>query len=475
MKMSTLFLRILLIFTTMGAILPSEAQPQRIDRKALIRRHNPEVKSTNPYIINKVCRDGFTLTDGINMFHTDVTGLQTFSGDNVWPLAVGLNLPDTTTLTNLEAKHDRWSGKVDSRFLHRGQRFRVETVCMQAAVATRITSDTIFEISFRSSTGFPVRTAQKSPNFKQIGRRQRMVVKETDGHQTHWLLANWYGDVSVRQDDNRVVLTCKGGPVEVLFRRLNAEPSVEFFEQIYAAPFMDYALNVATEWSEFWNECGMADFSATATPEAQLAEKRMVDALYGFASKPYSDWWTGTPLALYGFPGQLAQAINSTRVKRENLGRRPEFIATAEALLRAYTHPYVVEKQYLTSKEVETGEVVVVNAYAPIIKEAVENLDSLNMPYLNTEALRELANKWQQVSTDTVSDSTAAEQLLKFPIYRLPPLLETLSEPLSDENEKLLLLSIAARNFPKEWQVKIEDIVPLTGEKTVTSPQKSEE
>ena len=162
-------------------------------------------------------------------------------------------------------------------------------------------------------------------------------------------------------------------------------------------------------------------------------------------------------------------------MKRENLGRRPEFIATAEALLRAYTHPYVVEKQYLTSKEVETGEVVVVNAYAPIIKEAVENLDSLNVPYLNAEALRELANKWQQVSTDTVSDSTAAKQLLKFPIYRLPPLLETLSEPLSDENEKLLLLSIAARNFPKEWQVKIEDIVPLTGEKTVTSPQKSEE
>ena len=139
--------------------------------------------------------------------NVDATGLQTFANDDEWPITVGLNFTDTTGIDRLDAKLDRWSGRFDSRFCRNGQRFRVETVCMQAAVATRITSDTIFEISFRSSTGFPVRTAQKSPNFKQIGRRQRMVVKETDGHQTHWLIANWYGDVSVRQDDNRVVLT----------------------------------------------------------------------------------------------------------------------------------------------------------------------------------------------------------------------------------------------------------------------------
>lgn len=471
MKMSTLFLRILLIFTTMGAILPSEAQPQRIDRKALIRRHNPEVKSTNPYIINKVCRDGFTLTDGINMFHTDVTGLQTFSGDNVWPLAVGLNLPDTATLTNLEAKHDRWSGKVDSRFLHRGQRYHVETVFTQGDVATRITSDSIIEVAFRSR--------EKTGKYKkETGLNHLLVSLQPNGQKSerYIVLAGWYGkNVRVKKTDDGIILRCKKGPLELLFRSMRTLPTFIGFNRIYEIPYTEFALSVASDWNAFWMECGLADFSATKAPEAQLAEKRMVDALYGFASKPYSDWWTGTPLALYGFPGQLAQAINSTRVKRENLGRRPEFIATAEALLRAYTHPYVVEKQYLTSKEVETGEVVVVNAYAPIIKEAVENLDSLNVPYLNAEALRELANKWLQVSTDTVSDSMAAEQLLKFPIYRLPPLLETLSEPLSDENEKLLLLSIAARNFPKEWQVKIEDIVPLTGEKTVTSPQKSEE
>ena len=460
MKLFSTQILTLLLLTTFSMV--AEAQSQRIDRKSLVRRHNPHITDTT----NHVFAEKWLLGSGELIFNVDATGLQTFANDEEWPITVGLNFTDTAGIDHLDAKLDRWSGRFDSRFHRNGQRFRVETVCMQAAVATRITSDTIFEISFRSSTGFPVRTAQKSPNFKQIGRRQRMVVKETDGHQTHWLLANWYGDVSVRQDDNRVVLTCKGGPVEVLFRRLNAEPSVEFFEQIYAAPFMDYALNVATEWSLFWNDCGLADFSASDSPEAKLAEQRMVEALYQFASVEIDDWWQLAPLALYGFPSQVATALRMAMKNNSQIYHRPEAIAAAEMILRAYAHPYIAERHIIKPEAIEYNQTTVRNAYSLMVmsvaKHLEENssLDSLKNDsesalsnYLKREGLLEVAEKWE-------SDGGIASAS----IFQLPPWSEILAQPASPENDALLLVAIAARHWPSQWKVSVENIVPICEE-----------
>ena len=454
MKLFSTQILTLLLLTTFSMV--AEAQSQRIDRKSLVRRHNPHITDTT----NHVFAEKWLLGSGELIFNVDATGLQTFANDEEWPITVGLNFTDTIGIDHLDAKLDRWSGRFDSRFCRNGQRFRVETVCMQAAVATRITSDTIFEISFRSSTGFPVRTAQKSPNFKQIGRRQRMVVKETDGHQTHWLLANWYGDVSVRQDDNRVVLTCKGGPVEVLFRRLDAEPSLEFFEQIYAAPFMDYALNVATEWSEFWNECGMADFSATATPEARLAEQRMVESLYHYASVPITDWWQSAPLALYGFPSLVAKALRYASHDTLHVYHRPEAIAVADMIRRGFAHPYVIERDLVKKNAAEYNDETVRNAYALMVESVARNLEyeesaiSLDgfSSYLQPVNLLEVARNWP------------SENAFSQCYFQLPPPSDIFSKPSSPENDALMLVAIAARHWPEQWKVSVENIVPICEE-----------
>lgn len=444
-----------LLLTTISMM--AGAQTQHIDRKALVRRHNPHVTGQ---LTDSLSRQKWTLANGVQPFHFDVTGLQTFVGDRRWPIATGLNFADATGITDLDATLDRWSGRFTSRFRRNGQQFRVETIYTQQAVATRITSDTIFEISFRSSTGFPVRTAQKSPNFKQIGRRQRMVVKETDGHQTHWLLANWYGDVSVRQDNNRVVLTCKGGPVEVLFRRLNAEPSVEFFEQIYAAPFMDYALNVATEWSEFWNECGMADFSANAAPEARLAEQRMVESLYHYASVPITDWWQSAPLALYGFPSMVAKALRYASHDTLYVYHRPEAIAVADMIRRGFAHPYVIERDLVKKNAAEYNDETVRNAYALMVESVARNLENEESAisldgfssYLQPENLLEVARNWP------------SENAFSQCYFQLPPLSDILSKPSTPENDALMLVAIAARHWPVQWKVSVENIVPICEE-----------
>lgn len=449
--------RFLTLFFLMAISMIAEAQPQRIDRKALVRRHNPHITRHD----NNVFSEKWLLGSGNLLFHVDATGLQTFASESSWPITVGLNFPDTTGIDELDARLDRWTGRFDSRFRRNGQKFRVETVCMQAAVAARITSDTIFEISLRSAAGFPVRTAQKSPNFKKIARRQRIVVKGTDGEQTHWLIANWYGDVAVRQDTNRVVLTCKGGPVEILFRRLKDEPSTAFFENLYADPFIDYALSVATEWSVFWNECGLADFSAADAPEARLAEQRMVEALYRFASSSLTDWWQATPLALYGFPGQVARGLHVASGEFKQLSQRPEVIATAEFILRSYTHPYAAERQLLSEEKVVENILIVSNAYRPIVGAAAEHLDSLSVPYLDADGLRQVAEKWQENVGDTANSRSAMGEVMKIPYLRLPPFAEVVSRPSSPDNDALLLLSIAARNWPEAWTVKVEDIVPV--------------
>ena len=459
MKLFSTQILTLLLLTTFSMV--AEAQSQRIDRKSLVRRHNPHITDTTNHVFAKK----WLLGSGELIFNVDATGLQTFANDEEWPITVGLNFPDTAGIDRLDAKLDRWSGRFDSRFYRNGQRFRVETVCLQSAVATRITSDTIFEIAFHSQTGFPVRTLDESSNLKKYERRKRIVVKETDGQQTHWLMAIWYGDATVRQDANRIVLTCKGGSFEMLFRRMSSKPTDDFYNQVYAAPFTDYALNVATEWSLFWNDCGLADFSASDSPEAKLAEQRMVEALYQFASVEIDDWWQLAPLALYGFPSQVATALRMAMKNNSQIYHRPEAIAAAEMILRAYAHPYIAERHIIKPEAIEYNQTTVRNAYSLMVmsvaKHLEENssLDSLKNDsesalsnYLKREGLLEVAEKWE-------SDGGIASAS----IFQLPPWSEILAQPASPENDALLLVAIAARHWPENWKVLIEDIVPMEG------------
>ena len=460
--MKSFLLRILPILLLANFSIAVEVQAQRIDRKSLVRRHNPHIKG---HFTDSLRCEKWMLGNGSQPFHVDATGLQTFVGDSLWPIATGLNFTDAKGISQLDATLDRWSGRFTSRFYRNKQQFRVETVYTRQAVATRITSDSIFEIAFRPQGKFMVETVEKATKFKKLERKKRMAVKLNDGQQTYWLAAIWYGDATVRQDSDRVVLSCKPGAFEIVFRRVHSEPSKDFFNHVYVEPFIDYALDVATEWSVFWNECGLADFSATDNPEARLTEQRMVEALYDFASVTIDDRWLLTPLALYGFPREVAKMLRMESHGLKKLTHRPEVIATADVLCRAYTYPYISENQFLTSQEVERNRTVVINAYAPIIKEAVSHLDALSVPYLDAEALRQVAESWMEAAADTTHATNKQYSTLSTSIFRLPPLTETLSRPASPETYALLLLSIAKHQFPVSWKVKTEYIIPLSDEK----------
>lgn len=460
-----------LLLTTISMM--AGAQTQHIDRKALVRRHNQHVTGQ---LTDSLSRQKWTLANGVQPFHFDVTGLQTFVGDRRWPIATGLNFADATGITDLDATLDRWSGRFTSRFRRNGQQFRVETIYTQQAVATRITSDTIFEISFRPQADIDAQNPFFSPDeakndrkklkYSKMGHRERFVVTLHDGEKEHWLAVAWYGKASLRKESDRIVLACRGGTTEILFRRLPSEPDEYFFDNLMVMPFTEYALDVASEWSEFWLGCGLVDFSPTNEPEARLAEKRMVETLYRYASLVPNDWWLMSPLALYGYPNQVAEMLRWA-IPSSSVGKRPEFIAVAEMLMRAYSHPRIAQRFMLTPEAVERNRLTVLNAYGDLVEQAAEflkeNHDSLiaslgsPMRYLRSEQLLEVAKNWREARADsTLRQPSTADNL---PLFRLPPFQTILAEPASAQNDVLLLLAIATRQWPGNWKVIDENIV----------------
>ena len=88
MKLFSTQILTLLLLTTFSMV--AEAQSQRIDRKSLVRRHNPYITDST----NHVFAEKWLLGSGELIFNVDATGLQTFANDDDWPITVGLNFTD---------------------------------------------------------------------------------------------------------------------------------------------------------------------------------------------------------------------------------------------------------------------------------------------------------------------------------------------------------------------------------------------
>lgn len=463
--------------------------PRQIDRKALVRRNNPHTTF--------VGRQQFLLGDSKNTIYTDATALQTFVADTAWHVNIGLNLPDTTHILQLNMTLDRWNGKADSRFRHNNQYFHVETVCAPhgpsvawgyqrwPSIATRITSDSVFEVVFR-----PI----KGTSFELSDLKKHAVITIVDGNKNVFYTIVWRGNASIKKKDNVVVLRCKGDKVkseghtktnysvDITMNRVQSMPSDWFFNNTYVTPFTEYAVRTATGWNTFWLETGIADFSAEKSPEARLVEQRLVETLYNITSATPDDWWMQTPLTAYGFAKQIVPDMRRiTKEHPEQLWQRPELIATALLTLRAYTLPEVIERFSLNSDEVTALSTTVLNAFNLYVAKAAELLASGQTTApdcLDREQLLLVAQRWNE-TCDSLSNNIERQVLLVYPdslantdrlkatasstvLFHLPLTVDLASMPvLSTEQQHLLLLSVAARQWPYEWKVATENILPL--------------
>ena len=397
-----------------------------INRKALVRRHNPTT--------HHVGRQQF-LMGGNLFFHVDATALQTFVADPLLPLNIGLNLPDTTRLSRLEMSLDRWNGKAESRFHYAGQYYHVETVCspiykyydqmVRPTYSTRITSDTVFEVVLtpapymeRASKDVD-QTAMTVTSLKHHA-AVRLLNLSGDGNVFQWIAFTWRGNASLRKRGNRIVLRCKGDQVtiegqkkknyslDITMYKVPSMPSDYFFNQKNIVPFTDFALRTSTGWNNFWTETGIADFSAVGSPEALQMERKLVEALYDIAARTPADWWQQAPLTLYGFAKQVVPDMRRIiKADAEQLWRRPELIATALLTLRAYTLPEVAKRFSLTSEEVAQLKTTVLNAFCLHVAKAADLLasgETTAPDCLDRDALLAVA-KWWQEETDRVNET----------------------------------------------------------------------
>ncbi|MBR3009500.1 MAG: hypothetical protein IKH91_01595 [Prevotella sp.] len=398
-----------------------------INRKALVRRHNPTT--------HHVGRQQFLMGESNLFFHVDATALQTFVADPQLPLNIGLNLPDTTRLSRLDMSLDRWNGKAESRFHYAGQYYHVETVCspiykyedqmVRPTYSTRITSDTVFEVVLtpapymeRASKDVD-QTAMTVTSLKHHA-AVRLLNLSGDGNVFQWIAFTWRGNASLRKRGNRIVLRCKGDQVtiegmkkknyslDITMYKVPSMPSDYFFNQKNIVPFTDFALRTSTGWNNFWTETGIADFSAVDSPEAFEMERKLVESLYDVAARTPADWWQQTPLTLYGFAKQVVPDMRRIiKADAEQLWRRPELIATALLTLRAYTLPEVAKRFSLTSEEVAQLKTTVLNAFCLHVAKAADLLASGTTTApdcLDRDALLAVA-KWWQEETDRVNET----------------------------------------------------------------------
>lgn len=468
-----------------------------IDRKTLIRRNNPTC--------HHIGREQFLLGEGSMSFHVDATALQTFVPDSALALNMGVNLTDTTRLTSLNMTLDRWTGKADSRFRYDGHYYHVETVCSPSnnhsrpAFATRVSSDSIFEVVLRPSavlanTGDNVIKVTSLKQHAAI----RLLNTTGQGKPYHWFIMSWRGNASLKVRGNQIVLRCKGTPIvsegkkkkdftlDLSIMRTNDMPSDSYFNSDPILPFTDFALKTATGWNTFWTECGIADFSATGAPEARLAEQRLIEALYNITSATPADWWLQTPLTAYGFAKQVVPLFRkSLRNQPEQLWQRPELIAATLLTLRAYTEPQVAERFEMTADEVNRLFTTIINAYSEHVSKSALLLaegKTTAPDYLDRDRLLAVATAWkaaadslgnvqqvvpanEEAATADTTVATRSQQTINDAakgLFRLPTVAELVASPtLTPRRQSLLLLAVAARQWPQQWNVKTEDLLPL--------------
>lgn len=333
-----------LLMTLTAVLLATTLAAQRIDRKAVVRRHNPHVTSLDPMA-------ALTVGNGAFAFTVDGTGLQTFPeryargvclgtfGDRWWHSFpnkegykpretwvekdfgrghkelyaaqfkdegrqrdaanylranphrlhlgnLGLALDDPARVKDIDETLDLWTGKVTSSFDYDGQHYRVQTVCSpdHDAIATQVESDGDFALRLR----FPYPTGGHADDASDWAQEDRHhTTYAFSGHRhvvTRQVDGTGYVVRLIWKGDARLVKT---GRHELTLRckKGSVQLQCEFAKNDWAEeseyrPFADWAMRAAGQWASYWTEGGFIDLSHVADPRARELERRIVLSQY---------------------------------------------------------------------------------------------------------------------------------------------------------------------------------------------------
>ena len=254
---------------------------------------------------------------------------------------IGLDLDDMNLVKDIDQTLDLWTGKIDSRFTYKGQKYHVETVCDPRVrvntVSWRITSDGPISVIIR----FPDHTGKHTDDgcdwktdisdyitfTKNLRDRVVEVERYPKGVGTYFMSVSWMGKAKVSFPKTKSIkLTSDTGTLD-----FSCEFSSKRTRTIFMEPFTEHAIRAAQSWNNYWNTGGIVDFSHVQDPRAAELERRVILSRYLMLVNDAGDtppqetgltynswfgkfhlemeWWHQAQFALWGQPNLLARTF----------------------------------------------------------------------------------------------------------------------------------------------------------------------
>ncbi|MBQ8672685.1 MAG: hypothetical protein IJ511_01300 [Bacteroides sp.] len=254
---------------------------------------------------------------------------------------IGLELGDDVTpadITGIQQELDMWVGKINTRFMLKGETYDVQTVChpTQDLVATSVSSKahTGIKLHFPYPTGAHADDAcnwdSDDKHLTEIVSQdaQTALLKRTLDKTTYYVALRWEGKATLAEKQrNYLVLTPEEDNLALSCHFLKEEP-------VHAPQlplFAETATASADHWTTFWKEGAAVDFSHCTDSRAKELERRVVLSQYLLAiqsagSTPPQEtgltynswfgkfhlemiWWHQAWQPLWGHPELLARTM----------------------------------------------------------------------------------------------------------------------------------------------------------------------
>jgi hypothetical protein len=255
---------------------------------------------------------------------------------------VGLDFTDPSKLVSVNERLCLWTGMVKSRFLYKGKRYDVQTVCSpdRDEIASEVISDENPRIRFR----FPYPTGGHSDdacNWSSDGKHLTEVIKSsphavllrhTIDATIYYIRVTWKDKADFKVTGrNSFLLSAK---------RRKIDFTVAFFQK---SEYQQFSLRTATDfhavaqkaaryWMNYWKKGAIVDFSHIIDPRARELERRVVLSQYLLAVNDAGNmppqetgltynswfgkfhlemvWWHEAQFALWGHPDLLVPALD---------------------------------------------------------------------------------------------------------------------------------------------------------------------
>ena len=317
---------------------------QKIDRKAVVTRHNPHITQIDSL-------SSLTVGNGAFAFTVDATGLQTFPekyrkgvclgtfSDNAWHSFpndnnyteqdawvekdfgrghkeiyaaqfkqkgrqqdasnylrnnphrlhlgnIGLALSDPDKVKDIDQTLDLWTGKITSSFTYEDQKYNVQTVCSpdHDLIATRVESDNDFALTFRFA--YPTGGhADDACDWTKDELHETSYTSVKNRCVVKRIVDGTTYYLHLMWKGNARISRDGRNALRLSCKKGNIQLQCEFTlsesrQAMHLQPFSDWYMASAGRWANYWNSGGIIDFGHVKDPRARELERRVVLSQY---------------------------------------------------------------------------------------------------------------------------------------------------------------------------------------------------